>query len=327
MITSVLKSGQEIPTANLTQGRDGGFEEARPYTVANLFLCLAKRGDYAGGAVIQRAATALNNIIEMYRFLTLDPLARSIKADQDTYYTLVSVAEVPPASGDLSPAELFTHLGELKFGSTLGVDRTHHVGLNSYDDLIAGDTLPPEALKLLRDLTVQPHELEIFHQLFFSAVRRLKRREWALAILDAQSAFESLVSSVLRDALAAQGLAATDIDARFALKGDLHLLQGRLKELDRIAGVLGSAKRFLGSAIETDWRTQLYRLRNEIVHQGRREVSFAEAKAGVRAGMRATHAIQDLAPSFSRNLMWSGQALDLDHITESSGRIFRMFEA
>lgn len=108
MITSVLKSGQEIPTANLTQGRNGGFEEARPCTVANLFLCLAKRSDYAGGAVIQRAAKALNNVIDMYRFLTLDPLARSIRADQDTYYTLVSMAELPPALGDLPPAD-FVH--------------------------------------------------------------------------------------------------------------------------------------------------------------------------------------------------------------------------
>lgn len=326
MVTSVLKSGQEIPTANLTQGRHGGFEEARPYTVANFFLCLRERSQHAGGRPIERAAKALNNVIEIYRFLTLDPLARSVRADQDTYYTLVSMAEVPPDAGDLTPQEVFKRLADFQFGSTIGVNRACHIGLNSFDDLISGDTLPLDTQELLHELTVEPHELEIFHQLFFSAVRRLKRREWALAVIDAQSAFESLVSSVLREALEGQGQAPVDIDARFAVGADLHTLQRRLQELDHAARTQGSLKRFLGSAIEVNWRVQLYRLRNEIVHQGRREVTFIEGKIAVRAGLRAAHAIQDLTPSFQRNVMWSGQALDLDHVTESSGRISRMFE-
>lgn len=112
--------------------------------------------------------------------------------------------------------------------------------------------------------------------------------------------------------------------------GRLHTLQRRFVELDRLAAVLATtgaqSHHFLGSPEEAQWRQALYRLRNRIVHEGLRSVPFADAKSALVAGLHAIHAIQDLTPSFSRSMIWSGAALGLPHLHQSAGRLSRLFE-
>jgi len=330
LITSQLRSGQEIKTAKLTRGPEGGFAEARPYTIANIFLCLRQRAEYPSAVVLERAGVALNNILDVYRFVTLDPLARSVRADQDAYYTLVSVADLSQELGDVEPRVALQMVGRLSFGSVVGVNRAHHVGLNSFDDLMAGDTITPDALRLFDSLISGPHNLELFHQLIFSAIRRLKRKEHALAVLDAQSAFESLVAVLVVESLTRQGQTTQEIEVAMNPGGRFHTLQRRLEELDRVAAAqtfLGiQPLQFLGSAEERQWRTALYSLRNRIIHEGLRGVPFGDAKSGLVAGLHAIHRVQDLTPAFNRVMIWSGAALDLGHIDQTAGRISRLFE-
>jgi len=331
LITSMLRSGREIKTAVLTRGPVGGFAEARPYTVANMFLCLRNKADYSTKEVLERAGIALNNILDVYRFVTIDPLVRSVRADLDCYYTVVSVAELPRETRDIEAQAALRMVGSLAFGMVIGVNRTHHVGLNSFDDLFAGEAIPEDVLRLFSSLIETPHNLELFHQLVFSAVRRLKRNEHALAVLDAQSAVESLVAVLISENLQKQGQTPQRIEAEMAPGGRLHTLQRRFEELDRLAAKLAPAgtppRRFIGSPEEAQWRQALYRLRNRIVHEGLRSVPFAEAKTALVAGLHAIHAIQDLTPTFARAMIWSGAALDLAHVQQSAGRLSRLFEA
>ena len=330
-LTTLFPSGREIKTALLKHGSNGGFVEARPYTVANIFLCLRQRADYASQSVVERAAASLNNIVEVYRFFTMDPLARSLRAERDCYYTLLSVGDLPPESGEIEPQSALQHVASVSFGSVIGVSRAHRIGLNSFDDLLAGETLPLDVLRLFNSLVSSRHELELFHQLMFSAIRRLKRSEHALAVLDAQSALESLVAVLIVEDLKRRGQTSQQIEAEMSPAGKHSTLQRRFEELDRIAVAQtpsgAQQRRFLGSPEEAQWRTSLYRLRNRIVHEGLREVSFADAKAGLVAGLHAIHRIQDLTPAFGRAMMWSGAALDLGHVQQSAGRISRLFEA
>jgi hypothetical protein len=331
LITSRLRTGREIKTAQLRRGPEGGFAEARPYSIANIFLCLRLRSDYSSPAVLERAGLALNNILDVYRFITMDPLARSVRADQDCYYTLVSVADLPGDLGDVEPRTALQLLGRLSFGSKIGVNRAHHVGLNSFDDLIAGDTIANDALRVFDTLIAGTHTLELFHQLVFSAIRRLKRKEHALSVLDAQSAFESLVAVLVAESLTAQGEALQQVEAAMVPGGRIHTLQHRLEKLDRVAatqtGPGAQPRRFLGSPEESQWRIALYALRNRIVHEGLRDVPFAEAKAGLVAGLHAIYRVQQLTPSFNRAMIWSEHTLDLGHLQQSAGRISRLFEA
>jgi hypothetical protein len=89
----------------------------------------------------------------------------------------------------------------------------------------------------------------------------------------------------------------------------------------------GSFTPFAKSAAYARWKDDLYRLRNQIVHTGLREVSFDLAKRGLIAGLHAVDAINDLAPVFARSMRWSGDALDLPHIQQSAGRLSRLFES
>jgi len=304
--------------------------EARPYAVANIFLCLRQRAEYPTAGVVERAGLALNNVLDIYRFVTMDPLVRSVRPDRDCYYALVSVADLPNNLGDVEPRTALRMVSNVRFGSVIGVNRAHHIGLNSFDDLLAGEIIPADVQQLFESLISGAHSLELFHQLIFSAIRRLKRNEHALAVLDAQSAFESLVAVLLVEALTRQGQSTQQIEAEMASGGRLNTLQRRLEELDHVAAAGGAAnarpRRFLGCPEEVRWRGALYGLRNRIVHEGLRSVPFEEAKAGVVAGLHAIHQIQDLTPAYARPMIWSGAALNLDHIQKSAGRISRLFE-
>jgi hypothetical protein len=324
VITARLASGDEIPTAKLTQGPTGGFIEPRPYTVANFFLCLRSKRDYAGPRLMERAGLALNNILDVYRFVTMDPLARSVRADLDSYYTIISVADLPQPTKERTSHEALSLLDTLSFGSTIGENRVHHIGLNSLDDLLSGRVLPLDTVRLFCSIVRTPHSLELFHQLLLEAVRRLKRGEHAFAILDAQSAFETFVAVLTAESLQNQGLTPAAIETQMALGGKLHLLQQRLRHLDSIATAPNPP--FLGSVEETNWRRDLYDVRNRIVHGGFRSVSFADARAAVIAGLHAVAAVQSLSPSFQRKMTWSGSALDLPHIQQTAGRLSRLFE-
>lgn len=330
-IESRLVSGKAVTTAEIYAGPEGGFAEARPYTVANVFLCVDQAGSYADRSVVERAGATVNNLIETYRLLTLDPLPRPLYNEGDHYCTTISEALIPAKLQQLPPEDLLTQTGKFSFGSTVGKDRMYTVGTNSYEDLV-GNVLAPEGLKQFYSLASQEHRLELFHQLVFSAIRRLKRREGALAIVDAQSAFEAVVASMLRDGLTSEGWSQTRIDNAFTYNGILHLLQPRLRKLDVLAGEEASRTGrvftpFLGSSAENEWRQYLYNLRNEIVHRGRRVATFEEAKKAIITGLKAIYYLQNMSPMYARQFMWTGDALELQHIRESSGRLFRLFEA
>lgn len=330
LVTCSDPNGKAHKTANLTGGRDGGFSEARPYTFANLFLCLRELGSYAAETVRNRAAASLNNFIDIYRFATMDPLARSLDAARDCYYTMVSVAELPREMKDGEPAELLIRIGELQFGHIIGRNRSHTVGLNSFSDLYPGPELPPEQLEAIYPLAESRHEMELFHHLFLSAIRRLKRNETAFAVLDAQSAFESFVAVLIVEELRRRGLSPQQIEHEMTHPQPLHSLAPRLRELDVIAKRNAAGRTFapfLNSTAHVRWKDDLYRPRNRIVHTGLREISFDSAKGAVVAGLRGVDAINELSPLFARPMRWSGGAVDLPHIQQSAGRLSRLFES
>lgn len=330
-IESNLASGEAVITAEIHAGHDGGFAEARPYTVANVFLCMTQAGSYADTSVVERANAAVNNLIEIYRFLTLDPLLRPLHNERDHYCTTISEALIPLQLQKLTLEDILSRLGEFSFGSTVGKDRMYTIGSNSYEDLV-GNKPSTDGLEKFYSLVSKEHRLELFHQLIFSAIRRLKRKEAALAIVDAQSAFEAAIASMLRDGLISVGWEQSRINNEFAYNGSLHLLQPRIRKLDAIAEEDASQTGrvfvpFLGSSSETEWRQYLYNPRNEIVHRGRRKASFDEAKMAIVVGLKAIYYLQNMCPLFTRQFMWVSQALELQHIRESAGRLFRLFEA
>jgi hypothetical protein len=327
----VQDTGRRLTTLELTPGPEGGFSEARPYSAVVLFLCLGRREDYADPHTGERASAALNNALTLYRFLSMDPLSRPLDWAQDCYDTVVSVASVPSDWPADSAEQVLRRVRELHFGTAIGKDRCQHIGLNSIEDLLPPGPLSDDALAIFAQRIRQPHELELFHELFLSAIRRMKRRELALAVVDAQSGFEAAVAAILREALLTQGKSPQDAEVEFAWGGTLAGLQNRLDRLDKIAASLQAAagqpvRAFRGSKEDQVRRDDLYNLRNRIVHGGLRHVDFDEAKKALVAGLKGVYAIQSLTPSFNRKFVWSGAAIELPHVQRTAGRLFRMFE-
>src|SRR4051794_7801019 len=126
-VTSVLKSGEEVETALLQGGQNGGFSEPRQYTIANLFLCLREKQSYADAETINRAADALANVVDIYRYISMDSFVRALRPEYDTYYTVVSVGALPERMGEVDPIVALRQLGKVRFGSELGVSRMHKV--------------------------------------------------------------------------------------------------------------------------------------------------------------------------------------------------------
>ena len=75
---------------------------------------------------------------------------------------------------------------------------------------------------------------------------------------------------------------------------------------------------FVGSPFYETWKLDLYELRNEIVHEGRRAVTFDEAKSAIAA---AKAAIQML----NNGLPIPGDFIQLDpsveHLRKTAGRL------
>lgn len=324
-LTAHRPNGDRVVIAEVRRGAAGGFVEPRQYAIANIFLCVRNKANVDSEELVRRAAEVVNNVLAAYRFVTLDPLVRELRADLDTYYTVISLGDLPPL-GDVDALTALRAIDHVRFGVELGVSRFHRIGTNSFADLFSPEQLRPEFLTIFDALVRQPGELELFHKLTLSAIRRLKRHEHSLAIFDAQSAFETLVAAILVERLRAAGRTDPDIEQALAVGGALHTLKHRLRELDRIAQHEGSTSRFLNSAAEQRWRGTLYRLRNQIAHAGLRDVPFPDAKDAIVAGMHAMHAIQDLTPTFNRPLSWAGDVLDLPHVVDSRGRLARLFE-
>lgn len=325
------ETGAEVRTAELSPGPEGGFSEARPYTAAVLFLCLRRKEDYSDRCTIERATSALNNVIWLCSFFTMDPMLRRVEQEKDSYCTVVSTAEVPTDWATGSAKEILQRVNELRFATAVGQGRTHSLGLNAYEDLMSGPVLPADMLKVFSRFVTEEQQPELWHELFLSAIRRLKRREAALAVVDAQSAFEAAVAKILNEALLAKGKPQHEIDAAVAWRGCLDGLQKRLDRLDKLAVTAQKAagqpvQTFAKCVAEDEWRRDLYRLRNRIVHGGLRQVQFDEAKKAIVSGLKGVYAVQSLTPAFNRRFIWSGAATELPHVEPTAGRLFRIFE-
>lgn len=317
--------GREYFTTQLHRGAGGGFDEVQMYSVANVWICLRNREEFEVKVMMQRASAALNNVLSVHWFLAADGRTRLLRPDLDSYYTLFSLAPVPDDWPPSTAEELLGRLGELKFQSDVGHGRQHNVGLGSADDL----TIRPFASDMLDSMAAfvrNQIELAVHQQLFLSALRRLNRRENFLAIIDAESAFEVAVSYLLRRAMLAHGSSDQEIEAAFESR--LSGLQQQIVQLDKLASALtGSKERFENSDAWRRWNRGLARLRHDVVHRGLRQISPADAREGVSAGMAGAIFLEDMLPDLAPSLRWGPEFAKLEQVRDSAGKLFRLFDA
>jgi hypothetical protein len=316
-----LTTGAELFTTEILAGAQGGFDEAHAYTVANVFLSLRERSDFDNEAPVTRASAAVNNVLGVHGLLTADGWTRPIRQSLDTYATTSSLAIIPSNWPQLAAADLLKRIELLNFASEIGQGRTMTIGAGSPDDLLQ-QQFEDSAMALITEHCQRRFDLTAYQQLVLSAIRRLGRREYVGAVIDAQSAVEVCVEGMLRRALLATGRSEDQVDVHVKDLG----LGRRVDHLDGLSQTKGVGKRFAPSQERQAWNHQLADLRHDIVHRGRREVSFEQARQGLAAGMTAIKALEDNWPEFQPAIRWDGDYLTAEHLRENAGKLYRLFD-
>lgn len=319
--SSLTSDQREIFTTELLAGAEGGFDEAHAYTVAHVFLCMRAKADTLNEAVISRAAAAINNVFGIHALLAADGWTRPMRPDLDSYCTLCSLAQIPESWAQMTAADALRRVSELTFPTEIGKGRTPMVGLGSHDDLLQGE-FSSEHLSLLRSLCQRQLELAPYQQLLLSAIRRLGRREFASAIIDAQSAGELCVSGILRQLLLAEGESEEDVEIGFSKRGVGH----HIDRLDRYEKARGTENPFGVSTHRDAWKLKLEKLRHAIVHRGLRELTFDQTRLGIAAGMSAIARLEEIWPQYQPPVRWTGDYVKAQHLTKSAGKLYRLFD-
>lgn len=138
--------------------------------------------------------------------------------------------------------------------------------------------VPTEARQLLRDGT----KLPIPRTLYLNAKREELLENYRLAVVEAETAFETLVDQTVSQYYKEQGLSSTSIENK---------LQTSLKNLIKHHIPQACGQHFKGTAEHAAWESNLYRLRNEVVHEGA-SVSADEAHKALEAAGQALQWIE-----------------------------------
>lgn len=321
--SSEISTGSELFTTELISGERGGFDEVHAYTIANVFLCLRSKSDQ-GEQTFLRAAAVINNVLSVHALLTADGWTRPIRPSLDAYMTMSSVATVPDGWPQLSALALLHRIEGLSFATEIGKGRTAKIGAGSHDDLLQG-AFDEKNMALLAQACEQQFDLAVYQQLMLCAFRRVGRREYAAAIIDAQSAAELCVASFLRRVLLAKGQ--TEEEVAIDFDGRLAGLGPRIDELERHAQAGGATTHFNQSPERTRWNRELANLRHGVVHRGVREITFEQARQGISAGMGAIAKLEEMWPQFQPPMRWAGDYLKVEHLRETAGKLYRLFDA
>src|SRR3990172_3839358 len=204
-------------------------------------------------AIIHRL---VNRIIEVYRLATGEFYLDTIPKHELWPYLTRTVDE----EGMLSPE--ITYSKDFGYGVTLA----------------RFASVPDDA----RQLLLSGSEVPIPSILFLNARREELFENFRLAVVEAETAFETLVENIVARYYRKAGLSEPDIDAK---------LNAGLKNLlkDHIPSCCGEV--FVGTQEHTDWETDLYDLRNAVVHSG----ASADADKAARALAAAERALDWLS--------------------------------
>jgi hypothetical protein len=138
--------------------------------------------------------------------------------------------------------------------------------------------IPDEARRILRDGT----ELPISKVLFLYAKREHLLENYRIAVVEAETAFETLIDQVIAQYYRGQGLSTAEIENK--LRAGLTNLIAH-----HIPRCCGAA--FESTSEHAAWQTDLYELRNSVVHDGA-SVSAEQASQALDAAERAMRWIE-----------------------------------
>lgn len=149
-----------------------------------------------------------------------------------------------------------------------------------------------------------PYRMPLYYELILSAQGQLKRRNYHVAVIEVETAFEVYIADLLLRLRVGIGESREQILKDMEDPKRIGLLAQRLRSLDAAAVQCSKLKGlapwtpFVGSAVHREWPGALYDVRNRVVHDGDRGVPFDVAKRGIVAGKSAIKHLEACLPDF-----------------------------
>jgi hypothetical protein len=234
MMTCETKKHGEIATLHIDTGPTGGFSELRAYTEVIIFIIAGEETNTLTPSMKTRTFDVLNHFIDIYRLVTQDPYVYRTNEQFDTYLIDFAFGPIPPKLESYSSAEILRDVGEVPFPTAIGKGRQLQYRLNTLEDLFPGPILERPFLEVFQKLIKNPYETPLHYELILTAQVELKQRNYHVAILEAETAFEVYVANVLVELSAALGFAKNQVIAELENPKKLGLLSKRLNRLDAL---------------------------------------------------------------------------------------------
>lgn len=325
VMTCVSTTLGEIPTLSIDTTLNGGYAELRPYSEATVFVTLPA---VPGGEQIaqqkDRVGKVLNHFLTMYRLVTQDPWVVSLNLELDVYLVDTSIGRVPAELATLPPAEVLRNLGAIPFATEIGAGRQYTYRLNTLEDLYPGPILERPFLEAFAGSLPAAYEPPLHYDLLLHAQTQLKRRNYHVAILEAETAFEVYVADLLLRVKVALGETREAVLNAMDDLQNLGPLMKRLRELDRVLPELAETRgwstpsAFIGTHRHAEWKRDLYDLRNRIIHGGHRAIDFDQAKLGILRAKAAIAFLEQQYRDFANQIqIYAGG----DHLQNTAGRL------
>jgi len=326
-MTCVTKKHGEIATLHIDTASTGGFTELRAYTEVVVFIIVDEETDAPTSLTSKmktRTFDVLNHFIDIYRLVTQDPYVYRINEEFDTYLVDFAFGPIPPKLENYSSAEILRNVGEVTFPTVIGKGRLLKYRLNTLEDLFPGPILEEPFLKVFQKLVEAPYQIPLHYELILTAQVELKRRNYHVAILEAETAFELYVASTLVGLSTALGFAKNQVIAELENPKKLGLLSKRLNRLDtlvnqfRIKKGVVTLPNFVNGAAYDSWKKDLYELRNKIIHGGWRQATFELAKQAIKSCKIAMKEFEDRIEDLADTIQISS---DVNQLVNTAGRL------
>ncbi len=264
------QSGDNIPSPSFSPGYSASSNVEMPYdrlgrvgyTRVDIWFPMYVEKDKSDE--LQRLIHAvINRLLDVYRFTTGESYVDTVPANELWEYEVMDTNE----DGTTFPASVECR-------------RVYPMG---YGVRLARTVpIPSRARQVLREGS----ELPIPRTLYLNAHRARMLESYRLAIVEAETAFEALIDQAVAEYYKNAGASPTTVARK---------LRASLTDLIQVHIPKCCGQQFAGTAEHSAWKSDLYSLRNAVVHDGA-PVTAEQAEKALRAAEGALRWIEDRMP-------------------------------
>lgn len=301
IVTSVLASGEQKATLNLHTGVDGGYAECKYYSEVCVTFLADDLGGFDGMA---RACEIVNPFLDKYRLLNEDYRVARVSLERNFYFATCHTSPLEANETGLSVRELFSRLQQGRtFYRVVGEGASYVFRTNSYELLGPRSSMAGTAFDVFGQFVQERYEMPLCYELIMEALSCLQKlREYRLAVVHAETAFEVYVVTRLLTLMTTSGMSSGDASAKLESDRSYWNIKNRIRRLDEWTS-LHCAKSGLAfaafdrSPLYARWESDLYQKRNAAVHSGASNFSYDEASAALGIAKECIIALENRVPS------------------------------